>query len=174
MNETSPNARHVALLRMVADHMENHPYLPRVGVEWKPDFHIIGYDFDGEDFGASAVLTWAKTLTDATVKIRALKVGETSVKVHVQAEGLIGETRVEVWDTERAGDLSRWVEGDGWTEIGVDRLVAYVAAGSVDGALLIQVFAGMVAAVAMLAVIVAMDVFLRHTPVPVRSKEAEK
>lgn len=126
---TTPALKLAAKLTAIAEHLQAHPDLPYVVVHRTLGLQISAGPREVAD--AHAVLIWAKTLSD--VSIRLSRHGEPELnRTRVSARGRIGDQKVEVWDVEE-GDLYRWRGDLPEMPISLDRLAEYVAAGTVEG-----------------------------------------
>jgi len=139
---TTPALKLADQLAGLAEHLRAHPHLPlvlahgdalgvgRYGLPPAMELQMSGLaDVDGP----AGVLLWAKTLTDLelTVKPHGTK---DPTSCTVKARGMtVGGVRIEVWDTDvEGGDLYRWRGAEYETPITLERLTAYVAAGTVE------------------------------------------
>lgn len=124
---THPQA---ALLKALLEHVTRFPHLATVNIGHSGDLQIAGERLGIEP--ANVVLQWAKTLVDPTIMINRVKSSSGDDWTKVDAKGRIGGVAVEVWDSDR-NDLYRWVESGVYeSQLELDRLVDYVAAGSTE------------------------------------------
>ncbi len=125
-------------LTAVAEHLRKHPHLQNVFVDDRSPhadiyLQISAFKHLHEPGGVYALLMWAKSFNSPTITVRWHDKENLITTVAVTAR--LGDFSVEVWDTDD-GDLHRWRTGGRYarTQITVDQLAAYVAAGTVEHA----------------------------------------
>ncbi len=133
---TTPALELAARMTAIADHLQRYPDLPNVTFDGRAlnadvSLQIATWPFEGEPQEAAALLLWAKSFGTCTIELKVH--GEPkNRKTTVDVLGSCGDYRIRVWDVD-SGDLYRWVEIGNPTQITVEQLAEYVAAGTVEG-----------------------------------------
>lgn len=140
MTKTTPALVLADRLAAIAAHLRSYPHLSPVNLTgdayaWRnydlPPMADLQITTEGS---AVEVLVWAKSLAEPQIVLQPYNIKETPEKSVVAARGLVADGQmVSVWGIDE-GDLHRWRSADYQTLITVERLAAYVAAGTVEHA----------------------------------------
>lgn len=141
---TTPALKLADQLAGLAEHLRAHPHLPLVLIHGDAlsagRYHLppaleLQLSSENTVAGPPGALSWAKTLTDLEITLKPHGTKDpTACTIKVRGATVTG-VRVEVWDIDvEDGDLYRWRGTEYETPITLERLSAYVAAGTVEHA----------------------------------------
>lgn len=138
---TTPALKLADQLAGLAEHLRTHAHLPVVNT-FGDALHVGRYDVPptldlhlsgcGTADGPAGVLMWAKTLTDVEITLKPHGKDPTACTVIARGATATG-MHLEVWDIDvKGGNLYRWRGIEYYTPITLERLAAYVAAGTAE------------------------------------------